>query len=270
MTTSGQLPNFSQIAARVDMLVPHYSPVTEALLEHLLPAPEERILDIACGTGEPGLTLARRRITGVTVMGVDAAQGMVEAARRKASALELANIKFLMMKAESLEFADSSFDGVLSRFGLMLLEQPRVGCFEMLRVLKAGGRYAVAVWDEGERNTLFCAIAQAFNRRVPPELQFPIERASQLAGPEVLSQLLKECGASHAETELFHFEMKFSDFEEIWTLVQDSGTCDRQLGSLSIHERLAAKEQLENLLCAFKRDGGYRIPHYCRLAWGKR
>jgi SAM-dependent methyltransferase len=175
-----------------------------------------------------------------------------------------------VMNAEKLDFPDSSFDCVLSRFGLMLLENPRVGCFEMLRVLKVGGRYAVAVWDEGERNTLFFAIAQAFRKRVTAQLQLPVERASRLAGLNMLPNLLKECGASQTATELFTFEMKFSGFQEIWTLVQDSGVCDAQLGSLSVDERLAVREHLEKLLSGFKRNGGYLIPHNCRLAWGKR
>lgn len=136
MTTSGQFPNFSQIATRTDMWVPHLSPVSEALLEHLPVAPEDRVLDIACGTGEPGLSLARRLVPGVTVVGVDSAQGMVDAARRKATAEGLDHIDFLMMKAEKLDFPDSSFDCVLSRFGLMLLENPRAAalrCFAFSR-----------------------------------------------------------------------------------------------------------------------------------------
>ena len=204
------------------------------------------------------------------MVGVDLAQGMVSEARRKATAEGLDNIDFLVMKAEKLDLPDSSFDGVLSRFGLMLLENSRAGCEEMLRVLKVGGRYAVAVWDEGEGNTLFYAIAQAFRERVPEQLQLPVERASRLAGPNVLPDLLKKCGASQTETELFAFEMKFSGFQEIWTLVQDSGVLDAQLGSLLTDERLAVRDDLENLLSEFKHNGGYLIPHKCRLVWGKR
>lgn len=140
----------------------------------------------------------------------------------------------------------------------------------MQRDLKVGGRYAVAVWDECERNTLFFSFAQAFNERVPAQLQLPIELGSRLAGPNVLIDLLKECGASQTATELFAFEMKFSSFQEIWTLVQDSGLFDVQLGSLSVDEQLAVREHLSNLLCGFKHNGGYLIPHCCRLAWGER
>lgn len=244
--------------------------MNEALLEHLPVYPKDWILDIACGTGEPGLSLARRHVPKATVVGVDSAQGMVSVARSKAKSEGLDNIKFLVMKAEKLDFPDNSFDGVLSRFGLMLLESPRAGCFEMLRVLKVGGRYAVAVWDESQRNTLFFSFAQAFNERVPVQLQLPVELGSRLAGPFVLNDLLKECGASQTATELFTFEMKFSGFQEIWKLVQDSGLFDAQLGSLPADERLAVREHLSNLLFRFKHNGGYLIPHCCRLVWGMR
>jgi ubiquinone/menaquinone biosynthesis C-methylase UbiE len=269
MTAKAQFPDYEQIAVKLDLWMPHLSPVNEALLEHLPVYPAQRILDIACGTGEPGLTFARHTPKAV-VIGVDSAFGMVSVANSKAKSEGLDNIKFLVMKAEKLDFPDNSFDGVLSRFGLMLLEDPRVGCCEILRVLKVGGRFAVAVWDESQKNTLFFSFAQAFNERVPPQHQLPVALGSRLAGSNVLPDLLQDCGTSQTATELFTFEMKFSNFQEIWTLVKDSGLFDTQLNLLAVHERLAVREHLENLLSRFKDNAGYCIPHCCRLAWGMR
>lgn len=265
-----QLPDYEQIAARFDKWMPYLSPVSEALFERLPVYPQNRILDIACGTGEPGLSLARRYVSKATVVGVDAAVGMVAVARSKAKNESLNNIEFSAMNAEKLDFSDCSFDGVLSRFGLMLLENPKAGCFEMLRVLKVGGHYAIAVWDRYDKNTLFFLLTQVFNQRVPAQYKLPVEIGSRLAGLDVLPNMLKECGASQVTTELFNFEMKFSDFQAIWSLVQDSGLYDAQINSLPTDEHIAVKEHLKSLVSRFNDNSGYSIPHCCRLAWGMR
>lgn len=270
MPNKAWLPNYEQIAGRLDMWIPHLSPVSEALLERLPVYSNNRILDIACGTGEPGLTLARQCLRGVTVVGVDSSRAMVLVASSKAVSEGLNNIEFFVMEAQKLSLPNDSFDGVLSRFGLMLLENPKAGCFEMLRVLKVGGHYAVAVWDKIQMNTLFFSCAQAFNQRVPAQFQLNIELASRLAGSSILPNILQEYGANEIATELFTFEMKFSSFEEIWKLVENSGLYDIQLGSLSIDEQLAVKEHLSNLVFEFKNNNEYLIAHSCRLAWGKK
>ncbi|MUG96313.1 methyltransferase domain-containing protein [Scytonema sp. UIC 10036] len=265
-----QLPNYEQIANRFDMWIPYLTPVSEALLKHLPVDSNNTILDIACGTGEPGLSLARKHISGVRIVGIDSVPGMVSVAAAKAKSEGLNNIEFLVMKAENLSFADSFFDGVMSRFGLMLLDNPNAGCSEMLRVLKIGGHYAVAVWDEPEKNTFFFSFARSFNEQVSVQNQLPITLASRLAGANALPTLLNEGGASEITTELFEFEMKFSSFKEIWALVEDSGIFDAQFGLLSVDKRLAVREGLEKLFSGFKHNSGYLIPHCCRLVWGKR
>jgi len=265
-----QLPDYDQIAAQFDVWLPHLSPVSEALLDRLPVYPQNRILDIACGTGEPGLSFARRYALKAAVVGVDAAVGMVSVASAKAKSESLDNIEFLVMNAEKLDFPNNSFDGVLSRFGLMLLESPKNGCLEMLRVLKVGAHYAVAVWDECEKNTLFYLLAQVLNHRIPAQYQLSVKTGSRLAGLDVLPNLLKECGASQVATELFNFEMKFSNFSEIWAMVKESGLLDKQFNSLPANEHLVVREHLENLVSRFKDDGSYHIPHCCRLAWGRR
>ncbi|MBE9054020.1 methyltransferase domain-containing protein [Nostocales cyanobacterium LEGE 11386] len=270
MLNKESLPNYEQIAGRFDMWIPHLSPVSQALLERLPVDSNSRILDIACGTGEPGLTLARQRLKEVTVIGIDSSTEMILVANSKAVSEDLKNIEFCVMEAQKLNFPNEYFDGVLSRFGLMLLENPKAGCFEMLRILKLGGHYAVAVWDQIEMNTLFFSCAQAFNQRVTAQYQLNIELASRLAGSSMLPNILLEYGANEIATELFTFEMKFPSFQVIWELVENSGLYDVQLASLSIEEQLAVKEHLSNLLADFKNNNEYLISHSCRLAWGKK
>lgn len=270
MTNKSEIPNYEQIAARLDVWIPHLSPVSQALLERLPVDFNHQVLDIACGTGEPGLSLARKYLEKVTVVGIDSSKAMISVASSKAAGEGLDNIAFLTMKAEKLDFPDNYFDGVLSRFGLMLLQNPKVGCFEMLRVLKIDGHYAVAVWDEIQLNTLFFACAQAFNQIVSEQFQINVEIGSRLAGEEILPDILQECGVNEIATELFTFAMKFSNFLELWQLVETSGLYEAQLNSLSINEQLAVKENLFHLLSPFQHHNEYLIPHSCRLVWGKK
>jgi SAM-dependent methyltransferase len=102
--------------------------------------PGQRVLDVACGTG----VLARESLSRVgpsgSVTGLDLNEGMLDVAKRKA-----AEIEWRHGAAEALPFEDNSFDVVVTQFGLMFFENPWQAIREMFRVLRPGGRLAVAV-----------------------------------------------------------------------------------------------------------------------------
>jgi ubiquinone/menaquinone biosynthesis C-methylase UbiE len=101
-------PDFNRMAADFDRYLPHIHPVTLAVLEHLPPpATAETVLDVACGTGEPGLTLARR-LPGVHLLGVDVTPAMIAVAQRKADQEALTNVRFEVMSSEALALANES------------------------------------------------------------------------------------------------------------------------------------------------------------------
>jgi SAM-dependent methyltransferase len=105
-------------------------------------APEQRLLDVACGTGVVAVTAARR---GAKVCGLDLAPALVERARHNAGVAAV-GIDFTEGDAEALPYPDGSFDVVLSQFGHMFAPRPAVALREMLRVLKQGGRIAFSTW----------------------------------------------------------------------------------------------------------------------------
>src|SRR4051812_8850174 len=114
------MPDFNKMAAHFDRFLPLIHPVGLAVLDHLpaLRAGAD-VLDVACGTGEPGLTLARRS-PGVHLLGVDSAPAAIDLARAKAARESLANARFEVMSSDSLTLADESVDAVISRFGLLM------------------------------------------------------------------------------------------------------------------------------------------------------
>ncbi|HET9976849.1 MAG TPA: methyltransferase domain-containing protein [Burkholderiaceae bacterium] len=125
--------------------------VQAELLAAAAPAPGEQVLDVACGTGV--VTLAAANAVGARgrVVGVDLSQGMVDSARQRADALHLRHVSFERMDAEQLVLPDAGFDLALCALGLMYLPNPEVALRELRRVLRPGGRAALAVWGARAR-----------------------------------------------------------------------------------------------------------------------
>src|SRR5580704_6286153 len=133
-----------------------FAPVTQALLEDALIGTGQTVLDIATGPGEPALTMAARVGPEGKVFGIDPAQEMVDAARRATDRLGFRNAQFEVASADSLPFPEDTFNAVVSRFGVMFFPSPVDGVREMLRVLKPGGKLALAVWHFADSNPFFC------------------------------------------------------------------------------------------------------------------
>ena len=104
--------------------------------------PGERVLDVACGTGNLTIPAAR---TGAKVTGVDIAPNLLEQGRARAKAEDLA-IQFDEGDAEDLPYEDASFDTVITMFGAMFAPWPETTTAELLRVCRPGGRIAMANW----------------------------------------------------------------------------------------------------------------------------
>jgi ubiquinone/menaquinone biosynthesis C-methylase UbiE len=119
-----------------------------ALLALASPAAGERVLDIACGTGLVSFAAARAVGPSGHVLGVDLSERMIDAAELRSTHPDLSNCSFSRMDAERLALPDASFDVVLCALGLMYMPDPEQALREMRRVLRPGGRLALAVWGE--------------------------------------------------------------------------------------------------------------------------
>ena len=128
------------------------APVTDWLLDAAGLRPGPTVLEVAAGAGETGLQAAGRVAPGGRAIITDGAEAMVAAVERRAAELGLADVEVRPMEAEWLDLPAASVDALLCRWGLMLLADPEAALREWRRVLRPGGRLALAAWAAPDAN----------------------------------------------------------------------------------------------------------------------
>ena len=150
----------------------------------------DRVLDVACGTGVLARAAAKRVAPGGSVTGLDPSDGMLAVAARRAPELT-----WRKGVAESLPFPDASLEAVVSQFGLMFFSDRAGALREMLRVLRPGGRLAVAVWAALETCPAYVAFIAVLARLFGPETADALRAPFALGDPAALMAVLREAGA---------------------------------------------------------------------------
>jgi len=157
--------------------------VSEDLAEALKLIPDERVLDVACGSGNAAIAAARRTWGGT--VGADYVPALLERGRERAAAERL-DVQFVEADAQDLPFGDASFDVATSVFGAMFAPDQRKAADELLRVVRPGGRIGMANWTpDGAVGEMFKTIAK--HAPPPPGLDSPLlwsteERLRELFG----------------------------------------------------------------------------------------
>ena len=182
--------------------------VARRMLELTDPRPGEDVLELACGPGGLGLAAAAR---GARVVLSDVAPAMTAIAAARAADQGL-DVRTRVLDLERIDEPDAGYDVVLCREGLMFATDPEQAVAEIRRVLRPGGRFAIAVWGPRERNPwlgiVFDAAAEQLGRPVPPP---SIPGPFSLSDADRLSELLG------AEVEEVSVPLRATTFEEWWT-----------------------------------------------------
>jgi SAM-dependent methyltransferase len=166
--------------------------------------PDQRVLDVACGTGILAREVASRMRSSGRVVGIDPSPGMVAVARQFAPAVE-----WREGVAEALPFPDQSFDVVVSQFGLMFFADRRQALREMLRVLAPGGRVAVAVWDSLDDIPAYASEVALLERTAGRRAAEALSAPFVLGNRKDLTTLLSEAGVASAEITTHHGTAQF-------------------------------------------------------------
>lgn len=197
-------------------------PVAERMLKVLELAPGQRVLELAAGTGEIGLAAAEHvgPDGGVTIS--DQSEGMLEGARERARELGVENVEFRVLQAESIDLDAASVDAVLCRWAYMLMVDPLAALRETRRVLRPGGRLALAVWGAPQENPWTMLPMQVLLERglvEPPPPGVPGMFA--LADPERLTGLLEDAGFVEIDIAPVRVRQLRESFEAFWQSALD-------------------------------------------------
>lgn len=198
-------------------------PVGDEIIRCLRLADADTVLDVATGTGEPGMTIAARVKAG-RVVGIDLSEGMLAVAQAKAAERGVPNYATQLADVCELPFADASFDAISCRMGFMFFPDLHLAAREMYRVLKPGGRLAASVWNGPAQNTWVTTIMGAIAQNValpPPPPGAP--GMFRCAAPGFLADVLQQAGFGRVQGQELTGQVTYGTAAEYWQIMNEVG-----------------------------------------------
>ena len=247
------------------------SQLTQTLFERAALRPGDRVLELACGPGGAGLTAAALVAPGEVVLS-DVATGMTEIAAARAEALGLTNVATRVLDLEQIDEPDASYDVVLCREGLMLVPDPDRAAREIHRVLRPGGRAAIAVWGPRERNpwlsVMFDAVSAQLGCPVPPT---GIPGPFSLEHADALAALLEGARLSGVSVTEMAVPLHAPSFEEWWTArCTLAGPLTKILASLPEETASAIRTRAQEATRSYETADGLEFPGVALIAGARR
>jgi ubiquinone/menaquinone biosynthesis C-methylase UbiE len=238
------------------------APVREWMIEQLAPRLADTVLELAAGAGDTGFEAAAIVGERGRLISTDFSPAMVDVAQRRGTELGIGNVQHRVMDAERIELDADSVDRVLCRFGYMLMPDPAAALAETRRVLRPGGRLALAVWGAPERNP-WAAIGFGLlierGHLPPPEPGAPGPFA--LASEEHARTVIEDAGFTDLRTEEIPVRWAFRDIDDYRDFATATGgPAALVLGGLPEDELEALTVQLRDAFAPFATDGGYELP----------
>lgn len=238
-----------------------WRPVMDWMLRHARVEPGMRVLDIACGTGQPAIPAAERVRPGGRVVGIDTDPEMLAACSRLARLAGADNLELHQMDMHALNFPEASFDAVTFGFALMFAREPVKVMLEVRRVLRPGGRFALAVWDEPKRNSLFTttfAALEALGSRPPPDPKAP--GPFRLAAHGELQSVIRAAGFSDFTIESVPMNIDPASPEQHWEMMVDTASVlNAAVAERAPEEVAKMKQALLDAISTHQHEGHVRL-----------
>ncbi len=238
------------------------APVREWLVRELDPGEGATILELAAGAGDTGFDAAERIGEGGRLISTDFSAGMVDAARRRGAERGIENAEYRQMDAENIELEDDSVDGALCRYGFMLMVDTAAALTETRRVLRPGGRLALAVWGSPERNPFFSVVGMKLvaGGHVPPPEPPPAPGVFAMGSEERIRQLLEAAGFDEVRVAEVEVQFSIPDVDQYLEFTADTaGPFGLAVRGLSTEERAALAEEVEQAFEPFASADGYEL-----------
>ena len=251
------------------VIMDQLGPVGAAIVDGLGIAEDQQHLDIASGTGEPGLTIAGLAPNGRVVL-TDLAAEMLDVAVRRAEAQGIANIETTVCSADDLPFDDGAFDSVSVRFGYMFFPDLAKATAEFARVLKPGGRVCSSVWVRPEQNPWTSIAMRAIATEVvvvPPAPDSP--SMFRCAAPGSVSALYESAGLRDIAEWDVPVELVTASAEQYWEMISEHvslAVAALQQVDAPARDRIRARATAD--VASFEKHGEVRIPGLARCVVG--
>ena len=251
------------------VIMDQLGPVGTAMIGRLGIAGDQQHLDIAAGTGEPGLTVARLAPGGHVVL-TDLSAEMLGIATRRANAHGITNFETTVCSADDLPFGDAAFDSISVRFGYMFFPDVAKATAEFARVLKPGGRLCSSVWAGPGENPWTTIAMQAIAAEAvlaPPDPDGP--GMFRCAAPGYVSALYEAAGLRDVAEWDVGVELVTRSPAQYWEMISEHVSLAvaalAQVGE-------PARERIAKAVIAkvgtYEEDGKVRIPGVARCIVG--
>jgi ubiquinone/menaquinone biosynthesis C-methylase UbiE len=241
-------------------------PIHEWLVKNLEPRDGQRVLEVAAGPGDTGF-LAARQLGNGRLVSTDLSPEMVDVARQRGAELGIQNADYRVLDAQAMDLADASFDGVLCRWGFMLMPDPAAALRECKRVLVPGGRLAFAVFTGPEENPFASLPARTLME------QGHLPRPTGAWQPGILAlgdrgrlqALLDGTGFASTRIEPVEMAWHFAGTNAYWDFLVELTALGPLIRSLSHGSREAFRTTITERLAPFTHQDGVTLPSRC---WG--
>ncbi len=193
----------------------------DEIIRLLNPKDADVVLDIAAGTGEPGLTIATMLKDGKVIIS-DLSEEMLEIARENATKRGIKNIETRACDVCELPFSDNTFDIISCRFGFMFFPDMHLAAKEMVRVLKPEGRIATSVWSVPDKNFWLTAIGGTINRNMqlpPPPPEAP--GMFRCAKSGLIQDLFQQVGLKNTSEKEVTGKLKSGTTDVYWNMMTE-------------------------------------------------
>jgi SAM-dependent methyltransferase len=208
---------------RADQLRRATMPVSTWMVDALGPQPGGTLLELAAGPGDTGFLAAELIRPGGTLICSDLVPEMLTVAQERAQAFGLDNVRFKQIDAETaIDIQAASIDGVLCRWGYMLMADPVTALAQTRRVLKPGARLALAAWTAPDENLWSALPARELVRRGLEERPDPDAPGQFAWAPEgVIGERLEDAGFVDYEVAAVEFTVSYDSLEDWWASTRD-------------------------------------------------